>query len=136
MPNQILCLGTTGADCTTTYVVKSDDTCDTIASATGVNTTMLGHNNPQITDSCDNIYTGEVLCIAPSVVRPAPHHHSSGGSGSGSASTAAAVPTTPVTIAVPAPSASSGAKSGSGASGSLSGGNGGGEDELPWCDEL
>jgi hypothetical protein len=62
-PGSTLCLGRTGEDCQTTYVVKTDDTCDGIASAAGINSTILNANNPQINSGCTNIYIGEV-CIS------------------------------------------------------------------------
>ncbi|KZP09187.1 carbohydrate-binding module family 50 protein [Athelia psychrophila] len=128
--NQTLCLGTTGADCNTTYVVKTDDTCDSIIQSTGVNSTILNHNNPQITDACDNIYTGEVLCVAKSALVPAAPTGSS-----------APVPTSPATTASPKPTASSAspkptATGSSGNSGNLGNGNSGDDDNLPYCDEL
>jgi LysM repeat protein len=70
MPDQSICLGTEGADCTDTYVVKSGDTCHKIATAHGVNTTQLYTNNPNIDENCHNIYTGEVLCVGGDHVAP------------------------------------------------------------------
>lgn len=55
-----ICLGHDGQDCTSTYVVKLDDTCEQISAITGVNTTTLYLNNPQINAGCTNIYVGEV----------------------------------------------------------------------------
>ena len=60
LPGQELCLGTAGVDCTTTYVVKSGDSCDQIVANHGINSTMLYANNPQINADCSNIYIGEV----------------------------------------------------------------------------
>ena len=57
---QTLCLGLAGQDCTTVYTVQAGDTCDAIATASSINTTMLNTNNPQIDAACDNIYIGEV----------------------------------------------------------------------------
>jgi len=65
---EIICLGSVGADCQTTHVVGSGDTCDSIASAAGINTTMLNLNNPQIDADCTNVYIGEVLCTAGSLL--------------------------------------------------------------------
>ena len=59
-PGQSLCLGKTGEDCTATYVVKPNDTCDLVVSQSGTNSTMLWANNPQIDAGCTNIYVGEV----------------------------------------------------------------------------
>lgn len=59
-PGQSLCLGTSGEDCTTTYIVKPDDTCELITNAAGINGTILSLNNPQIDKECSNIYIGQV----------------------------------------------------------------------------
>ncbi|KAJ8456962.1 hypothetical protein ONZ45_g18509 [Pleurotus djamor] len=67
-----ICLGYEGEDCSTTYVVKPDDTCSQIAAAHGINSTILYGNNPQINDGCTNIYVGEVLCVAGTVQCPPP----------------------------------------------------------------
>ncbi|KAF8154868.1 hypothetical protein B0H34DRAFT_783885 [Crassisporium funariophilum] len=73
IPGNSICLGTAGEDCSTTYVVVADDTCETIGAKNSVNSTILTLNNPQINSACDNIYIGEVLCTATSVlVPPAP----------------------------------------------------------------
>ncbi|EEB87920.1 hypothetical protein MPER_14520, partial [Moniliophthora perniciosa FA553] len=42
-----------------TYVVKSEDTCNTIVANHGIDMTLLLANNPQINDDCTNIYNGE-----------------------------------------------------------------------------
>jgi len=65
---QTLCLGTTQADCKQTYVVKDGDYCDLISGNFGTNSTILMANNPQIDDNCYNLYIGEVLCVAPTVI--------------------------------------------------------------------
>ena len=52
--------------------VVGGDTCDAVAAAHNVNTTLLHENNPQINPECTNIYVGEVLCVASSVVAPPP----------------------------------------------------------------
>ena len=52
--------------------MTNGDTCDAIASAHNVNTTLLHENNPQINPDCTNIYIGEVLCVASSVIVPPP----------------------------------------------------------------
>jgi len=71
--NQTICLGTTGEDCQTTYIIQPNDTCDAITTNAGINATMLYTNNPQINTDCSNIYVGEVLCTANQVlVPPAP----------------------------------------------------------------
>jgi len=61
---QDLCLGWAGLDCTSVYVVKSGDTCDSVISSYSLNSTILYQNNPNIDDTCSNIYTGEVLCVS------------------------------------------------------------------------
>ncbi|KAG5651497.1 hypothetical protein H0H81_008469 [Sphagnurus paluster] len=68
-----ICIGYAKEDCATTYIVKSNDSCDDIASAHGLNSTILYLNNPQINQDCSNIYIGEVLCTSKQVqVPPAP----------------------------------------------------------------
>jgi LysM repeat protein len=66
----VLCLGTAGEDCKDTYTVKEGDTCDGVTSASGMNSTILYLNNPQINKDCTNIYIGEVLCVAKAVQVP------------------------------------------------------------------
>ncbi|TIB60801.1 hypothetical protein E3P77_04110 [Wallemia ichthyophaga] len=58
-----LCLGWPGSDCTETYVVKENDTCNSIAYNNQINTTVLWLNNPQIDEHCGNVYVDEVLCV-------------------------------------------------------------------------
>lgn len=70
MPGETICLGTAGEDCTTTYVVKSGDSCGNIQTQFGLNSTLLELNNPQINEDCSNIYPGEVLCVASTVLAP------------------------------------------------------------------
>jgi hypothetical protein len=60
LPGQTLCLGNTGEDCSETYQVQADDTCETIIANHGLNSTLLFSNNPQIHQACENIYIGEV----------------------------------------------------------------------------
>ncbi|CAE6444859.1 unnamed protein product [Rhizoctonia solani] len=67
---QELCLGTKGQDCTKTYNVVKDDTCDKIIMGAGINATMLYTNNPQIDDRCSNILIGQVLCVANEYLAP------------------------------------------------------------------
>ena len=59
-PYSTICLGDTGEDCQTTYVVKLGDTCDIVSNCAGVNNTILYLNNPQIDQGCSNLYVGEV----------------------------------------------------------------------------
>jgi len=70
LPGENLCLGTTGEDCTQTYVITETDTCETIQTAYNLNSTILLQNNPQIDSDCDNLYEGEVLCVASTVIAP------------------------------------------------------------------
>lgn len=92
------------------------DTCDAVAAAHNVNTTLLYENNPQINPECTNIYIGEVLCVASSVIVPPP----AGGKSFPMPSTA-----TPANPAyTPAPSTDGGDDSYDD------------DDSLPWCDEL
>ncbi|OBZ77306.1 hypothetical protein A0H81_01785 [Grifola frondosa] len=115
-----ICLGTVGEDCTTTYVVKQNDSCDLIAQNYQLNTTILYTNNPQIDAECSNIYIGEVLCVAKSIAVPPPP--------AGSSLPAATIPAT-ATPANAHPSTSASVPS----STSTDAGN---DDDLPWCDEL
>jgi len=73
LPGQSLCLGTSGEDCTTTYVVKPNDDCDVVSSAYNINSTVLSLNNPQLNGGCSNLYVGEVLCVAGTVIVPPVH---------------------------------------------------------------
>lgn len=72
LPGQQLCLGHSGEDCTTTYVVKLNDDCNIVSSAYNINATVLSHNNPQLNADCSNMYIGEVLCVAGAVTVPPP----------------------------------------------------------------
>lgn len=65
VPGQSICLGWTGEDCTTTYVVGFNDDCDIVAAAYGINTTTLYNNNPQLNAECTNLYVGEVSFFSP-----------------------------------------------------------------------
>jgi len=110
--NQTICLGTTGEDCSTTYVVAPNDSCDTITSMAGINATILYANNPQIDSGCDNIYVGEVLCTANQVqVPPA--------SANKPTSVVSVAPGT--ATAAPAPTQSPASD--------------GDDDDLPWCED-
>ncbi|KAF8181642.1 hypothetical protein BJ912DRAFT_979637 [Pholiota molesta] len=72
LPGQTLCLAENAdEDCNSTYTVLNGDSCDSIAAANALNTTILTLNNPQIDQGCSNIYPGEVLCTS-KTVRVAP----------------------------------------------------------------
>lgn len=66
-----ICLGTEGEDCKTTYVVTAGNTCSQIWDNHRINSTIFSLNNPQVNEDCTNIYTDEVLCVAPEVLVPA-----------------------------------------------------------------
>jgi len=70
MPGQVLCLGTSGDDCTNTYVVKPNDICHDVAAAHKIDLAIFFHNNPQLDAKCDNLYIGEVVCVASTDVAP------------------------------------------------------------------
>jgi len=72
--DQKLCLGGPDSeDCRTAYTVQDTDTCVSILRSQNINATMLWTNNPYINAGCDNIYPGQVLCVANQVqVPPAP----------------------------------------------------------------
>lgn len=69
-PGAKICLGYENEDCSTTYTVVADDSCDLVTEKTGVNSTLIHQNNPQLADDCSNLYIGEVLCIAETVIIP------------------------------------------------------------------
>lgn len=64
-PDEVICLGIAGQDCSTTYVMQSGDTCYTIAVGAGTTVATLLANNPNVNADCTNIYPSEVLCTAP-----------------------------------------------------------------------
>jgi len=141
-PGNKICLGYEGEDCSTTYIVVKDDTCEGIQSKSGVNSTILRENNPQINEECSNIYIGEVLCTANQVqVPPAP-----GGkpvpAGIIPATATAAIPTStpavapaPVTAAVEATTTPAAVTSSSKAPEPTSTDDDD-DESLPYCDEL
>ncbi|KAK2462764.1 hypothetical protein APHAL10511_005155 [Amanita phalloides] len=97
LPGWTLCLGHAGEDCTTTYAVADGDNCESIQAKAGINATLLHANNPQINEGCTNIYIGEVLCVAKSVIVPvAP----GGGSSSVAVPPSTAIPANPSATAV------------------------------------
>ncbi|KAI0329365.1 hypothetical protein GY45DRAFT_878419 [Cubamyces sp. BRFM 1775] len=65
---QVLCLGIVGQDCTDVHVVQSGEDCVDIAKAAGTSLDTLLANNPNVNSDCTNIYVGEVLCTADSVI--------------------------------------------------------------------
>jgi len=70
VPGQVLCLGSPGHDCCTTYVVEPNDDCYKVADAHHIDLHMIYQNNPQLDAKCDNMYIGEVLCVAPTELAP------------------------------------------------------------------
>ncbi|KAG8216336.1 hypothetical protein J3R82DRAFT_6409 [Butyriboletus roseoflavus] len=52
---EVICLGLTGQDCETTYVVQSGDTCLVIAGMFNIPESTLLQNNPNVNPSCTNI---------------------------------------------------------------------------------
>jgi len=131
-PGQSLCLGWAGQDCTTTYVVKADDTCDLITAALAINTTMLYVNNPQINADCTNIYIGEVLCAASQFSAPPPPSVIPATS-----IPASAIPAVPVTSSAPVTTPTPVTTSASTPSTASSTNDDDDDDsDLPFCDEL
>ncbi|KGB78511.2 hypothetical protein CNBG_4349 [Cryptococcus deuterogattii R265] len=62
-PDESVCLGIEGQDCTKVYTVVANDTCAWIQEMYGISNETLYANNPQIDAECENIYVGEVLCV-------------------------------------------------------------------------
>jgi LysM repeat protein len=100
--------------------VAKGDTCDAIAAAHNVNTTLVHENNPQINPDCSNIYIGEVLCVASSVIVPPPASGKSFPMPS-TATPAVPSPTPQPTQLQSQPNNDDGDDD---------------DDDLPWCDEL
>ncbi|PIL31046.1 hypothetical protein GSI_05742 [Ganoderma sinense ZZ0214-1] len=65
---EALCLGIVGQDCQVTHVVKSGDSCLSIAQAAGTTEEILLANNPNVNSQCTNLHSGEVLCTADDVI--------------------------------------------------------------------
>ena len=101
------------------------DTCDAIAAAHNVNTTLLHENNPQIVPDCSNIYVGEVLCVASSVIVPPPV-------GNPPPVPSGATPAVPPPTPAPSPSPSPPPAN----NGDDSDDGDDDDDDLPYCDEL
>ena len=67
---QVLCLGLVGQDCKTVHVVKTGDSCPTIASQANITDGQLLIDNPNVNPNCTNIYVGEVIKVS----LPPPSH--------------------------------------------------------------
>ncbi|KAJ3475888.1 hypothetical protein NLI96_g11528 [Meripilus lineatus] len=63
-----ICLGLVGQDCTSTHTIVSGDFCFAIAQIAGIALDTLLANNPNVNQDCSNIYPGEVLCTAATVI--------------------------------------------------------------------
>ncbi|KAH7919529.1 hypothetical protein BV22DRAFT_1050983 [Leucogyrophana mollusca] len=61
---ELICLGITGQDCNVTYVMQTNDTCDSIAAAAGIPLSTFLTNNPNVNAICTDIYPDEVFCTA------------------------------------------------------------------------
>jgi len=72
VPGNSICLGWQGSDCSDTYVVKLGDDCDEVSYTYGLNSTIFYANNPQLNEECTNLYVGEVVCTASTVIVPPP----------------------------------------------------------------
>ncbi|KAL6304489.1 hypothetical protein BKA93DRAFT_782776 [Sparassis latifolia] len=130
---EVLCLGYQGEDCNTTYVVKLGDDCAAISTAYAINTTVLYENNPQIDAACDNLYVGEVLCVAGTeTVVPPPSGSVVPTTIPATATPASATPTAAPAATTPAPSPS---PSDDGSDDGTDDGDGD-DSNLPYCDEL
>jgi hypothetical protein len=129
MPGETLCLGRTPEqDCATTHVVAPNESCDNIMQAAGINATLLHGNNPQLSAACDNLYYGQVLCVADTLrVPPVP----AGGASSAVAAVSATPKATPASSVAakvtPAPTANVAIDTGA---------DDDDDSDLPFCDEL
>jgi hypothetical protein len=52
------------------HFVNDNDTCSSIQTQYGLNSTILTQNNPNVDDGCDNLYPGLALCVAQTVIAP------------------------------------------------------------------
>ncbi|KAF8874425.1 hypothetical protein BD779DRAFT_1664253 [Infundibulicybe gibba] len=143
VPNKSICLGYSGEDCTTTYVVKPDDSCDLINSKHGINSTILYMNNPQINQACTNIYVGEVLCVSKTVqVPPANPNFPPPAVSIPVTATAPHATTTPAPTNAPssapaaAPTTTPASSSNNNNNNNNSQDDGEDDDDLPFCDEI
>ncbi|KIK76866.1 carbohydrate-binding module family 50 protein [Paxillus rubicundulus Ve08.2h10] len=64
---ELLCLGLTGRDCQTTYVVRFGETCVDIARSHNISMNALLSNNPNLNQICTNLYSDEVLCVSSTI---------------------------------------------------------------------
>jgi len=122
--NQKLCLAHEGEDCGNVYVVNLGDTCESLETKFGINSTFLWQNNPQINSGCTNIYVGEVLCI-----------------GGGSSPPPAGVSVDPPPMAIPANPSATGVHSTTSSTTPTptptpSSHDNSDDDNLPWCEDL
>lgn len=146
-------------DCSTTHTVTIGDTCWGISSRYGVPVETIYGNNPQVdAETCNNIYVGEVLCVAqekftypwvqlPSSAPSSIAKNSGGGAGANSASSSAptggftAVPTAGPTTSAPAATSTTSSDNNIEEEGVEYCEDGDtsedcvDEDELPYCDE-
>ncbi|KAF8178488.1 hypothetical protein BJ912DRAFT_664798 [Pholiota molesta] len=142
LPGQTLCLAENAdEDCNSTYTVLNGDSCDSIAAANALNTTILTLNNPQIDQGCSNIYPGEVLCTSKTVrVAPIP---AAGVTVEASHTTIIVTPTAtpvsthaPVVSATPASAAATPNVTSAAAAAASSAADEEDDSDLPFCDEL
>ncbi|KAI0651649.1 hypothetical protein C8Q79DRAFT_1004924 [Trametes meyenii] len=117
---QQICLGTEGEDCKTTHVVSADETCDGITGTYNINATVLYGNNPQIDSGCNNLYIGEVLCVANSIAAPV----------------GSAIPVPPSSVTLVAATITPSATPSSTSAAPSATPTDDDEEDLPWCDEL
>jgi LysM repeat protein len=137
VPNKSICLGYSGEDCTTTYVVQPDDSCDLISSKHGINSTILYFNNPQINEACTNIYVGEVLCVSKTVqVPPANPNFPPPAVSIPVTATAPHATTTPAPTPSSAPAAASPTTTPASNDNSNTNQDGEDDEDLPFCDEI
>lgn len=104
------------------------DTCEAIATAHNVNTTLLHENNPQIDPECSNIYIGEVLCVANSVIVPPAGDKPPPTPPPTVTPAVPSTPSVPVPTKTPEPQENSPNREGDD--------NDDDDADLPWCDEL
>ncbi|KAF9219510.1 hypothetical protein BS17DRAFT_789153 [Gyrodon lividus] len=64
---ELICIGLTGQDCQTTYVVQSGDNCVGIAGSYNISENTLLTNNPNLNQICTNLYPNEVLCVSSTI---------------------------------------------------------------------